>query len=326
MTDYGQHIESFLRKAGWESAERVVLAGDLSARRYIRLTRRNGESAVLMDAPPERDSSTSAFVLMTGWLREAGMSAPEIYFGAPEQGLLLLEDFGNMKISELVEGAVEIQREIFDLAFELLLKIRKLPCPALSVPTPQKLVEATRLADQWYPGIDSSLLSGFRQRLETVLLELVSEDASVSLRDFHMDNLMWLPDRDGFGKLGLLDYQDAFIVHPVYDLVSLLTDARTEVKADLRADMLARYAMLSCDNPDRLEIAFAAFSAQRNLRILGIFARAAKLFGKPAHIHKLPRVHSYLMEAISHPVFAEGGYLASEAIPFPSPALLDSFE
>ena len=128
--------------------------------------------------------------------------------------------------------------------------------------------------------------------------------ATVSLRDFHADNIIWLPERTNARKPGLLDYQDAFLTHPAYDLMSLLTDARTDVAPSLRREMIAVYAYRTGDSVEALTEAFSAFGAQRNLRILGIFARAARRDGKTQHLKALPRVYGYLSECCSHPSLA----------------------
>lgn len=323
MTDRESRIDRFLAAAGWSDAERLPMTGDLSARRYWRLARPGATSAILMDAPPEMDASTPAFVQMTDWLHSAGLSAPKILAGDPETGLLLLEDLGDDKVSDIASNSTR-HAEIYDLCLDLLVHIRRQHNPPLSQPDASSLVDMTTLADQFYPGVVSSRLTSFRTVLETVLADLLSEESTVSLRDFHADNLMWLPRRKGIARLGLLDYQDAFLTHPVYDLVSLLTDARTDIKPQFRSDMIALYATRAGDDPVRLNRAFAAFSAQRNLRILGIFARAARQYGKPHHLPKLPRVHAYLSEALRHPVFADVAEETLAAIPAPTPDLIAS--
>ena len=304
MTDRSARIDSFLDSAGWADATRAAMAGDLSARRYLRLAR-NAGTAILMDAPPDTDASTPAFVAMTEWLRGFGLSAPRILAAKPELGLLLLEDLGDLKVSDLVNAGPSERLEIYDTILDLLLLIRAQSVPALPCPKPAALVAMTRLADDHYPGLNTAGILPFRSVLETIFRDLAATAPTVSLRDFHADNLMWLPEREGVARLGLLDYQDAFLTHPVYDLVSLLTDARTDIDPAFRTRMIGLYADRSGDDPHKLEAAFAAFSAQRNLRILGIFVRAAKEFGKTGHLAKLPRVYGYFTEALRHPIFED---------------------
>ena len=318
MTGGCTRLEDFLADTGWADAERVEMDGDLSSRRYIRLVRTGG-TAIVMDAYPDTERSTPAFVRMTEWLRAANLSAPKIIKGKPEDGLLLLEDLGDLKVASLFDLELHQRMTLYDCILDLLIHIRNQTPPPLACPSAADLVGMTTLADDYYPGLDAPGLTAFRSVLETVLSGLIAESTSLSLRDFHADNLMWLPERKGIARLGLLDYQDAFLTHPVYDLVSLLTDARAEVDPGFRAQMVQRYAEKSGDDPERLGTAFAAFSAQRNLRILGIFVRSARKHGKTHHLSKLPRVHGYLVEALRHPVFAEVSVSALAAIPSPEP-------
>ena len=324
MSSREDRVSAFLDVAGWREAWRTTVAGDLSARRYERLTAADGVTAILMDAPPDRDSTTPAFVRLTSWLRDAGLSAPEILAQDADAGLLLLEDFGDDKISDVVAAGSSQRDAVYDLCLDLLLSIRRLPTPDLVRPDARKLVRMTELADAHYPGADGARLAGLRSLLEAVFASLLQEEASLSLRDFHADNLMWLPRRTGVRRLGLLDYQDAFLTHPVYDLVSLLTDARTEIDASFRERMMSRYCEKSGDGAAGLGLAFAAFSLQRNLRILGIFARAAREFGKTTHLAKLPRVHAYFTEALTHPTFLSVRDETLAAVPFPTRDLIET--
>ncbi len=188
-------------------------------------------------------------------------------------------------------------RPMIDHGIDLLLAIRALPAPDLAKPDAETLVAWTELADQHYPGIQPDRLTAFRTILRDTLETALQTPASVSLRDFHTENLMWLPDRSAHHRLGLLDYQDAFLTHPAYDLMSLLTDARLPVPSGIRDATITHYLARSGDDPERFRTAFDALSAQRNLRILGIFARAGK------HMAHAPNTHGYFVEALNNPVF-----------------------
>lgn len=125
------------------------------------------------------------------------------------------------------------------------------------------------------------------------------------LRDYHAENLLWLPERDGLARVGLLDYQDALAGHPAYDLVSLLEDARRDTTPALQAEMLARYITTSGADETSFRRAYAILGAQRNLKILGLFARLAKRDGKPIYIDHMPRVWGHLQGNLQHPALAE---------------------
>ena len=270
---------------------------------------------MLMDAGDDQ-SSTVAFQRMTLWLEELGLSVPRLIAARPELGLLLLEDLGRVPVRQVL-STPDVASDIYETSMQALLTIRKAAPPALTSPNARALCDWTRLADAHYPGAISSVLDSFRAELETILADCLEQPSSVSLRDFHVDNMMWLPNRKGVRRLGLLDYQDAFLTHPVYDLVSLLTDARAEVPRETREHFIKRYAELSGDNHDALSRAFAAFSVQRNLRILGVFHRAADIDGKTHHLPKVPRVYGYLVEALAHPAFQDGRDAVTAALPAP---------
>lgn len=292
MLERADQIDGFLEAMGWNNATRTMVAGDMSARKYTRLSL-DGKAAILMDA----DSSQASFVKMTIWLGALGLSVPRIVGAKAEEGLLLLEDLGETSLKAVCLSTPELEKPLFRDCIDVLLRIRKGDPPALPCPSAKELVDWTRLADDHYPGIETNALFGFRAVLQDALEDALFREPSVSLRDFHTENIMWLPKRQGCRRYGLLDYQDAFLTHPVYDLVSLLTDARKYVPADLREDMILAYLERSGDNAEGFQKAFAAFSAQRNLRILGIFSRAGK------HVSLLPNVYNYFVDALQHPMF-----------------------
>ncbi len=304
----------FLERSGWADATIETIAGDLSARSYFRLEK-GDTSAVLMDDAKGRATSLPKFVDMTRWLRGLGLSAPELLTVDRDNGFLLLEDLGQVPVSSLLDGSS--QREPLDVCIDLLLTIRSATPPALPCPSAEELCDWTRIADDYCPGADPVRLDRFRAVLLPALETLATEKPTVSLRDFHADNLMWLPDRSGVARLGLLDYQDAILAHPVYDLVSLLTDARTEITMQTREHYIAAYAKASGDDPSALVEAFATFSLQRNLRILGIFHRAAVVDGKTHHLPKIPRVYRYVKEALAHPRFSHLRAELPKALPAP---------
>ncbi|MBT8424495.1 MAG: phosphotransferase [Silicimonas sp.] len=324
--DRPTNIDGFLSQAGWLDAERQPLAADLSRRAYTRLVKPGVGSAVLMDAPPDRDTSTPAFVEMTNWLRNARLNAPEIYASDIESGLLLLEDFGDTQIAKVIGDNPENRAALYGDILDVLILIRSQEPPPLHCPDAAELTTLTVVADTHYPGAVPLGLTRFRAVLSDVMATLLKSELSVSLRDFHASNIMWLPQRPGLQRFGLLDYQDAFLTHSVYDLVSLLTDARTDISKDFRERMIAEYQSRTGDDMDQVRLAFSAFSAQRNLRILGVFARAAKDQGKPAHLDKMPRVHRYFAEALQHPVFADVLEETLDAVPFPTAELLESLK
>lgn len=301
---------TFCADAGWGDAKAVPIAGDLSPRAYLRLIRPDGTTAILMDS--RQDDSVHRFVHMTRWLHAIHASAPDILFDRSDHGLLLLEDLGTEKPSALLTDP-----EQSSCCIDLLLHIADAePPPDLPHPDAATLADWTSLADDHFPGANHKTLAMFRPILGDMLSDVLTDKSvTVSLRDFHVDNLLWLPDRSGLSRLGILDYQDAFLTHPIYDLVSLLTDARQDVPKAIRQDMLSRYAARQEEDVNRLRLAFDVLSFQRNLRILGIFSRAASRDGKTHHLDKIPRVHGYVMEAMDNPVFDPWRDALKKALP-----------
>jgi aminoglycoside/choline kinase family phosphotransferase len=121
---------------------------------------------------------------------------------------------------------------------------------------------------------------------------------------------MWLPEREGIKRVGILDFQDALRGPLAYDLVSLLQDARLDVPEPLERDLLARYcaargAQSQQFSSDQFVSLYATLGAQRNSKILGIFARLAKRDGKRGYLAHIPRVARYLERDLAHPALAE---------------------
>ena len=203
----------FLIEAEWSGAQSSSVAGDLSSRTYQRL-RLGKRSAIYMDAGDDV-TSTIRFVEVAQWLAANGYSAPQPLAQATDKGLLLLDDFGDQRLAALPDVTQKM-----DLCLSLLADIRTKAPADLPCPTPGELAEMSMLATH-YPGTDPEALRAVCDVL-CGCLRTVNKGvtATVSLRDFHADNIMWLPEKDGLKRLGLLDFQDAFLVHPVYDLVS----------------------------------------------------------------------------------------------------------
>ena len=142
------------------------------------------------------------------------------------------------------------------------------------------------------------------------------------LRDYHAENLIWLPGRKGIARVGLLDFQDAMTGHRAYDLVSLLQDVRRDVPAGIETRMLARYIDGSGTNDHAFRTAYAVLGAQRNLRILGVFARLATDYGKPRYVDLIPRVWAHLVRDLDHPALAPVAQMLVDTLPAPSPETL----
>lgn len=314
-------ILGFLEKSGWGDAKRVPLAGDASARRYERL-HRSGETAILMDAPPTSGEEIAPFVQIAEHLSGLGLSAPFIIAQDAELGFLLLEDLGDGLYAHLVRADPKLEPPLYEAAAEVLAKIAQAPCPE----TLPSLDHETALAlispffDWYVKGTEADVP---HRQLTAALAEALHKHggtASIMIhRDYHAENLLWLPDREGLRRVGLLDFQMAQKGSVGYDLVSLLEDARRDVGEDARKAAISVYSSKTGIEIGKLEEAMAVWGAQRNLRILGIFARLSMHLGKPHYIDLIPRVWGHLMRDLAHPALAE---VAQVALPQPTPAIL----
>jgi N-acetylmuramate 1-kinase len=315
--DRSRLIGRFLAEAGWPEAETRPLAGDASFRRYSRI-RRNGARAILMDAPPGRED-VRPFVRVARHLHALGLSAPAILAADETNGLLLLEDFGEDTFTRLLSAGSD-EAALYRMAVDVLVYLHRLPTTrTLACELPgydlRRLLEEALLLTDWYlPAIfeqptAESIRAGCIAAWETVLAPLTRLPPTLVLRDFHVDNLMRLPDRPGLAACGLLDFQDAVAGPTAYDLMSLLEDARRDVSPAVKAAMLARYREGIGDSLDgrgwqEFESTFAILAAQRHAKVIGIFTRLSRRDGKPVYLRHIPRVWRMLEGALRHPALA----------------------
>ncbi|KQQ23460.1 tRNA threonylcarbamoyladenosine biosynthesis protein TsaE [Methylobacterium sp. Leaf123] len=332
-------IRALLARSGWDEADRVLMQGDASSRAYERLVKPSGETAVLMISPPRPDGppvkdgkpysavvklaeSVHAFVGMDRALRAIGFSAPKILGENLDAGLLILEDLGAEPVIE--NGTPRPER--YAEAVRLLAKLHATDLPS-AVPVSEgidhvippydleALLFEAELLPEWYaPAIRGTSLSPearrtFRDLWAEALRDLIAEPATWTLRDYHSPNLIWLPERTGLERVGVIDFQDAVMGHPAYDVASLLQDARVDASADFELRLLGLYIRERRGRDIGFDMqafarAYAVLAAQRATKILGIFARLDKRDGKPGYLAHLPRIEGYLARNLAHPALA----------------------
>jgi len=293
----------FLERAGWHQAEIIPLAGDASFRRYFRVEA-PGRHAVLMDAPPPHEDPRP-FLTVAEHLVALGLSAPRTLAADLASGLVLLEDFGDARMREVLDAAPEAELRIYSDAVDLLAKLHKHRAADLPPYDEKEYLREAGLLTEWYApaiGLDVDV-EGYRTAWLEALTPLLHDRSVTVLRDYHAENIMLIEGREGIEGLGLLDFQDAVAGHPAYDLVSLLQDARREVPEALEADMLNRYVEVA--RPAKgFSDAYWLLGAQRNAKIVGVFTRLWKRDGKPRYLSYLPRVWGYLERDLAHPALA----------------------
>ncbi len=336
MTARDAAIADFLADAGWGDAVIAPLAGDASNRRYLRLSRA-GSTAVLMDAPPERGEDVRPFLAVTEWLRDRRLSAPRPLASDLEAGLLLLEDLGDdLFVRHLARHPAD-ETALYGAAVDLLARLAGSPPPARlgggAVAMELAPYDAAVLAREaglftgwWLPAV-ATVSPGMAADYAALVAEATAAVESARdvlvLRDYHAENLLWLPGRAGAARVGLLDYQDALAGHAAYDLVSLLEDARRDTAPELQAAMVERYLRARSElDADGFRAAYAVLGAQRNLKIIGIFARLARRDGKPRYLGLIPRVWRHLQRDLAHPALAPLAAWIERHAPAPEAAVL----
>lgn len=333
-------MDAFLRDAGWGAAERRPLPGDASTRRYIRVAR-NGRTAMLMDQPQNAEAPAAhahatpeerralgynavarlagadcaRFVAAARYLRAAGLAAPDIYAADAAQGFLLLEDLGDDLFADVLNAGAD-EAKLYAAAIDALALLHAQPAPeALASDKPlfaydeTALIAETDLLPEWFlpaalgHALDAEEIEQHRALWRAALKPPASTDRVFVHRDYHAQNLFWLPSRTGASRVGMIDFQDAVAGAPAYDLVSLLEDARRDVPRALADAMLDRYLAHSDGGIDaaHFRAQAAILAAQRNAKIVGIFARLAIRDKKPRYLAFLPRVWSYMERDLEHP-------------------------
>lgn len=345
-TERGEAMRAFIAGAGWGGATLSPLPGDASTRRYLRLIQ-SGRTAMLMDQPQSAETppcppgataeerralgynavarlagaDCARFVAVAGYLRARGLSAPEIYAADVDAGFVLMEDLGDRLYADVLSRNGN-ERLLYETAVEALASLHTKSAPDLLVPGKPLhgydevalLAETDLMTDWFFPAAlgraarNEEILE-HRALWRGVLQTVLSQPPVFVHRDYHAQNLMWLADRHGIARMGVIDFQDAVAGTRSYDLISLLEDARRDVAPELADAMTRRYldTMRAQGMPLEEELhcaEMAVMAAQRNAKIAGIFARLYKRDSKPRYLAHLPRVWRYLNRDLEHPALA----------------------
>ena len=346
-------LRQFLNEAGYADATRQRMVGDASTRSYARLVRDDGV-VILMNSPRRADGppvyegkSYSAvvhlaedvkpFVAIAGGLRERGFSTPVIHHTDLDNGFLITEDFGS---AGFVEG--EPPRPIegrYHTAADMLAALHRVVLPFIlplapdltyAIPTfdtDALLIEVGLMLEWYLPDRGVEPTNKMRDEFVTMWRDLLAKPAAAArtwvIRDFHSPNLIWLDERSGIAKVGIIDFQDAVLGPAAYDMVSLAQDARIDVPEQLELALLVRYIKARRAADDTFDPAgfaelYAIMSAQRNTRLLGTFARLNRRDGKPQYLRHQPRLWTYLNRSLAHPLLAPVRAWYSAHVPPPA--------
>ena len=289
--------DAFLGGAGWGGARTAPIAGDASARRYARLRRADGATAVLME-DPEGAEPVRRFAAVAARLAEAGLRPPAILSAAPEGGLMLLEDLGDDLMSARLDRDPGAAPALYGAATDMLLTLRAATPAGLPPFGPAEMADAAELA--WTEWAGRHGPSPWRDALRDALALHAGGPPVPILRDCHAGNL-FVEDGE---RLRVIDFQDAMAGPDGYDLASLLQDARRDVPEAVAAACLARWRDRAGGGEAALGARLAAIGAQRALRILGVFARLAR-GGRDGYLAHAPRVRAHLAANLAHPRLAD---------------------
>ncbi len=340
-----EEMRGFLAGCGWGDAVVTPIPGDASTRTYARLAD-GARHALLMNQPQGAESPVAAadaspeerralgynavarlagadigrFAAVAQHLRAAGLSAPQVHAADERLGFMVLEDLGDGLFADVVAQGGD-ERALYLNAMEVLARLHAQAAPAQMGGKPlfaydeTALVAETDLLPQWFfphaLGREATAeeLAEHRALWREALAPVLAAKPVFVHRDYHAQNLLWLPQRDGAARTGLIDFQDAVAGSPAYDLVSLLEDARRDVDAGVAEAALRHYLdrMAAQGRPmeeDPFRAQMAAIAAQRNAKIVGIFARLFRRDGKPRYLSYMPRVWGHLAGDLAHPSLA----------------------
>lgn len=314
-TDRHALIDQFLHRSGYGDAVRDPLKGDASFRRYERIRRAN-EIKILMDAPPPKED-VRPFITVTHLLRAQQLSAPEILAKDEDQGFLLLEELGDQSYTIMLQREPQRELELYRHAVEVLVAlyhaqeqmVAQLGIAIEPYDHATLLREANLVVEWFLPQVvglakAAELKASYVSTWEAILRATPLRTNCAVLRDYHADNLMWLPERSGIQKVGLLDYQDARMGDPAYDLVSFLEDIRRNVAPETIESLLDFYISETGQDNAEFMTRYSVLGAQRNSKIVGIFTRLCVRDNKPHYLNWLPSVWRWLEYDLSQPALA----------------------
>jgi len=329
MTDRNTLSTSFIHGCGWGDARRITVAGDASNRRYERLSKPDGATVILMDAPADKGENVRPFIAIAEHLRALGLSAPEILARDIPNGFLLIEDLGDDLFKTVIARDPALEVPLYEASIDVLSVLHAAPLPPLDPYDTATMNRFAARSYEWYLfGLTGARNTPAQAQFEQIMADLLRplEDAPRVLiqRDYHAENLLWLPERHGAARVGLLDFQDAMRGHAAYDLVSILQDARRDVPPALEAAMIARYLEQNPQDPEAFRAAYAILGVQRNLRIVGAFAKLCMEAGKPRYIDLIPRVWEFVARNLAHPALGPLADHVLASLPAPDAGILDT--
>ncbi len=302
-------LQEFLAKQGIEEFACKKIAGDCSFRSYYRIET-GGKRLILMFAPPAHED-IRPFIEVGELLLGNGLTAPKMFGHDFDEGFLLLEDFGDVSFNKSMAGGDLVHEErLYKNSIDALIKVQAIKeVENLPKYNHGMLFNELMVYIDWYldfKGVkfDLTQMKKFKDEFFALFDKLNWQDKSLVLRDYHADNLMYLEGKIGVKSVGLLDFQDAVVGSSTYDLVSLVEDARRDVDLEL-GERLIEYYLTRSGASDRKKFMqdYKILSLQRNVKILGIFARMAKRNGQDSYLEMIPRVQAHILRRLDDEFF-----------------------
>jgi len=279
-------------------------SADASFRRYFRVTLADQRTFIVMDAPPELEDCRP-FLKIAALFRAAGVHVPEIHAENLELGFLLLSDLGKTTyLNVLNENTAPA---LYRHANAALVDIQRASRPGVLPDYDHALLtRELNLFPDWYVArhlgmvLDETKNATMRAVFEKILTNNLAQAPVFVHRDYHSRNLMVAGD-DYPENPGVIDFQDAVYGPITYDLVSLYRDAYISWDEKQELDFVIRYWEMARQAGLPVQADFHDFyrdyewmGAQRQIKVLGIFARLCYRDGKDVYLNDMPRVMAYL--------------------------------
>ena len=307
-TDLEEFLQNYFYK-GFQSC--IPLQGDAGLRSYYRIKESDDRSYILMDCPPT-NCSIDPFIEIAHYLRSQNFSSPEIFHFDSKKGFIILEDFGDVSVKNVIQNSphdLHLRKNTYSSMLDVLILLQQnIPTFSLKIYDNNLLLNELKLFTEWYilyrlkRNLSIIELDDFKDIWQRILNHQLSFNNCLVLRDYHVENIMYLESYKGIKSLGLLDFQDAIIGSPIYDVISVLEDARIKVPRAFALDCLKYFAAeKKLELPDVL-VDYHILGAQRNLRILGVFARKYIRDKNGNYLRYIPLVLEYLNYDLSHPI------------------------
>lgn len=298
------------------------IASDASFRSYYRIKFKNNFDNLMLMYAPINHERIDHFINVDKFLVEHNFSAPQIKAIDEENGFLLLEDFGDNTFTRVLKDNPKLELDLYKKACDVLIELHKIDDKiSLESYNNHVMIKEVMLFIDWYlqlanKKISLSQIADYKKLWFELFDKISITKKVVVLRDYHADNLMLLNNKDNYKSIGLLDFQDALMGSPVYDLISLLDDIRRDIAVENRQELYNYFLSKTNYQVENFLQDCEIISLQRNVKILGIFARLVLRDKKDKYFEYVPRVKYFVESRLnsSNPIFNDIKIFLNELI------------